>query len=320
MSRLLAALSLLLSLLIASAAGVAAQGTPAPAGGMLTGLGFPEVVITASEAGFEVPGEVQAGTVLLTLVNEAPFPVGFSLVQLPEGTSPEVLAPPAAPEGATPDPNAEPSAEEIFPPVLYDSIWAGGAFAVPGVPGRAVVTLTPGEWLLLTPPDAPMPPATLTVTGEAAEAPTAPEGAVQVELDNFQVRLPEQIPSGPQIWSVTNIGEQPHEIFVTKTPERLTIEQAEALIRMDPMGTPDPSLPNIEEFEDVAFVLPVSQDQNTMVEMSLEPGHYVAICFIPEQETGEPHAFKGMVTIFSIGADGETVEPPASPEPHEDGH
>ena len=317
MPRFLVACAMVFSLLAASVATIVAQGTPAATGGLLSELGYPEVVIGASEAGFDAPAEVTAGTVLLTLDNQAPFPVGFSLIQLPEGVSPEDLAPPPAAAGATPGAAEAPSPEEALPPALYDSTWAGGAFALPGGTGQSVVTLTPGQWLLLTPPDVPLPPGMLNVTGEAADAPAAPEGAVSVELDNFQVRLPEQIPAGPQIWSVTNIGDQPHEIFITKTPERLSVEEAQGLLLMPPDATPDPSLPNPEEFEEVNFILPVSKDQTTMVEMSLEPGHYIAVCFIPEKESGEPHAMKGMISIFSVGAEGEEVEPPASPVPEE---
>ncbi len=90
-----------------------------------------------------------------------------------------------------------------------------------------------------------------------------------------------------------------------------------ALVQLDPTAEPDPSLPNPEEFEDVAFIPPISQDQSMMVELNLEPGHYVAVCFMPTKDEDVPHAFKGMVTIFSVGAEGEQVEPPASPVPEE---
>ena len=312
MSRLLAALAVVLSLMATTVAGISAQGTPAATGGQLSELGYPEVVIVATEAGYEVPAEVAAGTVLLTVDNQAPFPVGFSLIQFPEGVTLADLRPPA---GASPAAEGAPE-DAGCPPVLYDSIWAGGAFALPGSTAQVVVTLSPGEWTLLG-QDPSAPTATLNVTGEAAEAPTAPEGAVAVELDNYQVRLPETIPAGEHIWSVTNVGDEPHEMFISKTPERLTLEEAEALIALPPDATPDPSLPNPEEFIDVGGVAPISNGQTVMIEMNLEPGHYVALCFIPAQETGEPHAMKGMVTIFSVGAEGEEVEAPASPESDE---
>src|SRR5690606_11307492 len=111
MSRFLAALAVVLSLFAATAAAITAQETPAATGGQLSELGYPEVVITATESGFEMPDEVAAGTVLLTLDNTAPFPNGFSLIQLPEGVTLESLMPPA-----DASPSAEEGAEQGLPP------------------------------------------------------------------------------------------------------------------------------------------------------------------------------------------------------------
>lgn len=311
--RLIAALGMVLTLLASTIAGIAAQGTPATGGDLLAGLGYPEVVVTGTETGFEGPAEAPAGTVLLTFENIAPFPNGFTLIKLPEGVTLEDLMPPAP---ASPAAAEDAPAEEGFPPALYDAAWAGGVFAMPGQTAQAVVMLTAGDWLMLG-QDLSQPPSMLTVTGEAGEAPTAPEGAVEVELKNYQIILPDTIPAGPSIWSVTNTGDEPHEMFITKTPERLTVEQAEKLLAMPEDATPEPGMPNPEEFIDAGGIAPISNGQTAMVEMNLEPGHYVAVCFIPAKESGEPHAMKGMVTIFSVGADGEQVEPPVSPVPDE---
>ena len=61
-------------------------------------------------------------------------------------------------------------------------------------------------------------------------------------------------------------------------------------------------------------VAPISQDQTVLAEFAFEPGTYVAVCFMPDRETGMPHAAKGMYTVFTVGAAGEDVPPPASPE------
>jgi hypothetical protein len=82
---------------------------------------------------------------------------------------------------------------------------------------------------------------------------------------------------------------------------------------MPPEGFPNPA-----EFQDVGGVAPISKDQSVSIELNLEPGAYVAICFMPDKETGMPHALKGMVTVFEVPAEGQAVEPPASPEPMED--
>lgn len=311
MSRFLAALAMVCAMLASSAAAISAQETPVESTSALSDLGYPEVTITATESGFEIPTDVPAGPVQLTLMNNAPFPNGFSMVQLPEGVALEDLLPPPS-EGA-PSPDAAPAPEDLFPPVLYDATWAGGGFAMPGSASSTVVYLTAGEWVVVPPPGAPIPPAVMTVSGEATGSIETVEGAVAVELDNFQIRLPEHLQAGQQVWHLSNVGEQPHEVSISRTPERLTVEEAQALMLMPPGAEPDPNLPNPEEFEMVAFLAPVSQAQSSLTELNLEPGHYVAVCFVPDQESGQAHAARGMVTIFSIGAEGEVVEPPASP-------
>ena len=68
-----------------------------------------------------------------------------------------------------------------------------------------------------------------------------------IELDDFQIRLSQQIQAGPQVCDVTDIGDEPHERLVTKTPELLAVELAQQLVQMDPESgeipesPPDPS-------------------------------------------------------------------------------
>lgn len=318
------ALAFVASSTFLAASASAQEGTPEPAGGMLAELGLSEVNIVATESGFELPEEVTAGTVLLTLENTAPFPMGFSLIQLPEGVSLDDLMPPPAEDGAaTPEEGIEatPVGEEALalPDELYEATWAGGVFAFPGETAQAVVTLMEGEWILEVPPDSGLEPQVFTVTGEA-EAVDVTVESLQVELDDYQVALPEVIAAGPQVLEVTNVGTEPHEMFIVSTGERLTPEDAEMLIALPEGEEPPEGLPNPEEFMPVGFVSPISQDQTILVELALEPGHYAAVCFIPDREGNEPHAELGMVSVFSIGAEGEEVEPPASPEPADHGH
>jgi len=35
--------------------------------------------------------------------------------------------------------------------------------------------------------------------------------------------------------------------------------------------------------------------------LDLAPGTYIALCFVPEEETGAPHALMGMVQVFTVG-------------------
>ncbi len=323
--RVLAVFALLVAMLgsIASPA-VAQDTTPGTAGGgMLSQFGLPEVRITIENGTIQAPSEAPAGQVLLVVDNRLDAPSGVSLIQPPAGTSIEEMMgpPPSSPEAGVPTDAemASPEAaqggeEEQLPPWFFTATWAGGAFAGPGMTGQAVITLTAGDWVVLAQED--MAPAIITVT-EGGGTPSATgqiTADATVELDDFQIRLPEQLQAGSQVWEVTNVGDQPHELFVTKTPELLTVEQAEQLVRLDPEsgevpeGLPDPTM-----FEDVGGVAPISQDVTVYTEITLEPGNYVAICFMPDKDSGEPHAFKGMFTIFQIGEAGQEVAPPASP-------
>jgi hypothetical protein len=328
MRRLLALLAVV-ALLAGNIGAVAAQdATPGAMGpSKLSQLGLPTLQLTASGGALQAPAEVAAGQMLVVLDNQMEFPTGVSIVQLPEGTSVEeamaILGPP--PEAASPEAGASPAGEEEQgppPPLFYEMVWAGGVFAVPGIPGEVVVSLTPGQWVLVGDPESGIAPVMLNVTGEAA---SGAEIAADVEIkqDNenghFYFEMPENIPAGDQIWKVTNDGDQPHELFITKTPRRLTLEEAEILLNLPEDQLPPEGVPNPAEFQDMGGLAPISQDQTAYFELNLEPGAYVAVCFMPDKEDGAPHALKGMATIFEVPAEGQTVEPPASPAPMEMG-
>jgi hypothetical protein len=318
-----------LALLAGNVAAVAAQdATPGAVGpSQLSQLGLPELQVTLTSEGIQAPAEIAAGEVLVVLDNQKDAPDGVSIIKLPEGTSIEdammLLGPPPAPEG-TPGASAEasPAGEEQMgppPPLFYEMTWGGGAFALPGIPGEIVVTLTPGQWYIVGGPESGAMPVPLTVTGEAATpaAESAITADVTVELHDLQFVMPDTLTAGNQIWKVTNTGEQPHEMFITKTPRRLTLDEVETLLTLPEGQLPPEGMPNPAEFQDLGGIAPISGDQTVYAEFNLEPGAYVAVCFMPDKETGMPHALMGMVVVFEIPAEGQTVEPTASPVPME---
>ena len=332
MRRLLALLAVF-ALLAGNIGAVAAQdATPGAMGpSKLSQLGLPTLQLTASGGAIQAPAEVAPGQMLVVLDNQMEFPTGVSIVQLPEGTSVEeamaILGPPPAP--ASPEAGASPAGGEEQggppPPLFYEMTWAGGVFAVPGIPGEVVVSLTPGDWVLVGDPESGIAPVTINVTGEAASPAAGAEITADVEIkqDNenghFYFEMPESIPAGDQIWKVTNDGDQPHELFISKTPRRLTVDEVNILVNLPEDQLPPEGVPNPAEFQDMGGLAPISQDQSAYFELNLEPGAYVAVCFMPDKEDGAPHALKGMVTIFEVPAEGQTVEPPASPAPMEMG-
>ena len=111
-------------------------------------------------------------------------------------------------------------------------------------------------------------------------------------MQDFAFRIPEQVPAGPQIWEVTNTGEQPHFIFLAKGPDDLTRDDVLAILEADATGgTPPPGVPNPEtDFSDVSETSALPSGKSMWLEFDLAPGTYVAICFFPDWETGMPHA------------------------------
>ena len=306
----------------------AQDATPGAMGpSMLSQLGLPELRLAVTADGaLQAPAEVPAGQLLLVLDNQSQNFAGFTVIQPPEGTSMEeammVLGPPPAP--ASPEAGASPVAEggeeEMGPPppLFYEMTWAGGVFAPPGAIAEVVISVSPGEWLLAGDPESGIPPTPIQVTGEMAAAAEIPADG-EVELNkNFQFILPEQISAGQQVWKVTNSGEQPHEMFVSRTPRRLTLDEVKILLELPEDELPPEGVPNPAEFVEVGSIAPISKDQTVYAEFNLEPGAYVAVCFMPDKETGLPHALKGMIVVFEVPEEGGTVEPPASPMPEED--
>jgi hypothetical protein len=41
--------------------------------------------------------------------------------------------------------------------------------------------------------------------------------------------------------------------------------------------------------------------QTAWVELDLAPGSYLIACYVPDEETGMPHAFTGMAALVTAG-------------------
>ena len=292
-----------LVLLAAGFAPVAAQdASPASSGSLLAALGYPELRVVVADNGAEVPTEAAAGRYLVVLENGSAGEVDISFIKTPEGeTLASLMATPSA-EG-----------EEEGPPAwLYETEIAGGVVAPAGGVGRVVVDLTAGEWFVDVfrqseeegEAEGEAQPLTLMVTGDAASPTEEPAGAIAVEMQDFAFGMPAQLPAGPQVWQVTNTGEQPHFILLVKGPDDLTMDDVMAILAAEATGgTPPAGVPNPEtDFADIGETSLLSAGKSMWLEFDLAPGTYVALCFFPDPETRMPHAALGMVQLFTVPA------------------
>jgi hypothetical protein len=245
---------------------------------------------------------------------------GVGLLQLPAELTADdflaLIASLAATPVATPtDGGAAPSPEDAAgaeaggmgpPPWYYTTRLAGGPYALPGQSGAAVLELTAGEWILWgESPDAPQPPVAITVTGEAPADEPVPTADVTIEMVDHAFTVSPELVAGPQVIELVNTGEQPHFLDLSRVPDGTTVEDALALfaafeaMMADPQATPAGSL-TPDELEFVLSTGDQSAGVTTWYTADLAPGTYVLICFVPDPESGLPHAMLGMTQIVEV--------------------
>ena len=312
---------IVLTMLLTATAGVLAQeGTPAPLTFADT-MGLPELKVQITDTAYEgLPAETPAGRYLLTVEATAAEGGEIGFMQLPEGMTLDdfmtlLAGPPAASPAAsigTPMTEAGPPEDEGGPPEwYYQTKHAGGVGGGPGQTVQAIIDLTPGEWIGWPgDPESPQAPVGLTVTGDAAVTPAAgaePPASGTVTMFEYGFKVDGALTTGPQTIKVTNVGAQPHFMYLAYSPEPITKEQVGQILELDAQGAtpaPDSGLPNPDNVIPVAYMATLSMGATGWVAADLQAGYYVMLCFIPDIESGMPHAFEGMYDVITIGVEG----------------
>lgn len=250
--------------------------------------GYPRLSIAVSDTAFAFTPEIPAGRYLVDVENPRAEGITVSFVKPPDGIG-----------GA----EAQADLGGGVPDWLFDAVFAGGPYARAGETAQAILDLTPGEWLLWGGQSVPYGPAILTVgPGPDADA-VDPEVTATVLLQEFDfLGLDAGIPAGPQTWAFTNIGAQPHLMDLLRASGPFTVPQIMDFLMLEDGATPAAGVPSDADFEGVAGIAAVSSGQTSwLVLPDLAPGDYVALCFVPDAETGAPHAMMGMIRPFTIG-------------------
>jgi hypothetical protein len=323
MTRRFACILTLVTLVLTTSLGATAQdGTPVAATFTDT-MGLPELRVRVTDNAFEgLPAGTPAGRYLLSLEINAAEGGALNFMQLPEGMHFDdfmalLAGPPAAsPEAMMGTPGAEAGPPEgeggDQPPEWYfQTAMAGGTGGNPGQSVQAIIDLTPGEWVAWAGyPDAPQAPIGLSVSGEAGATPAVgaePAADVTVTMFEYDFSLEGTLAPGSQVIAVTNVGAQPHEMYMVRTLEPVTEEQIAQILELEMQGAtpaPDTGLPNPDEFIPVGGITPLSMGKTGWIPVNLEPGTYIMVCFVPDIESGMPHAFEGMYEVFTVGGEG----------------
>ena len=246
------------------------------------GADIPTVTITATDDAIDMPAELPAGFVNLSFENhraEATF--SPEVARLNDGVTMEDLA--AAMGGE--DPMA---ALPLL--TLY-----GGSSIAPGDSLSYTTELTAGSYLLLEFDESgtsPSEPKMFTVTENGAGAMTAPEADVTLALIDFGFGVPAFISAGSHTWHLENVGDQWHEIGLMPLPEGIS-SVADVRAAMESDNQPD--------IQPILFWAPMSPGTEAWINLDLDPGNYVLLCFLPDINGDfSPHLAHGMIQVFTV--------------------
>ncbi|MDH3207742.1 MAG: hypothetical protein OEO79_14155 [Gemmatimonadota bacterium] len=246
-----------------------------------------EVHFTASDFAFEGPETIEAGMLTLVLHNSAETWHHLQLVRLPDGMSMQEFE-----QGmASMQPGTPP------PPWFMD---AGGVNPPPpGEPARVTMLVEPGEYAVLCLVDTPdkIPHVMkgmirpLTVTASSEPPAPLPPSDLTLTLVDYAFSFSAPPTSATRVIRVENGATQAHEIAIFRLLPGKT---------MDDLGAWAATYEGPAPMTPVGGVPAIRPGQVADVYVDLEPGAYVALCFLPDATDGLPHLDHGMALPFQV--------------------
>jgi hypothetical protein len=249
----------------------------------------PEVTITATDYAFDMPLELPAGYVDVTLVNNGTDSHHANLVRLDDigfnefrssavktdvGAVVDTTTFVGGPNGASPNGGTATSIVKLEPGdyavVCFIPAADGKTHAEHGMTRQVKVVETP----------------------ESVNV--APEADATIDLAEFKFNVPTPF-DGKGTFAITNPGSQVHEAGIVKLADGKTIDDAKDFF----LATDAPTGP--PPFTDVNGTVGISNGETTWLDLDLEPGQYVLYCFYPDPGNGNlPHALEGMFQEIQV--------------------
>lgn len=249
---------------------------------------LPEAVVHAYDYAFDGPDTFETGLRRVRLENLGDEPHHLQFALLNEGVDMGSFGEALATQG--------PGALSLV------TLTGGPGLIVPGATTETLVDFAlPGTYALLcfietadgVPHLALGMVDALEVTGEPRAAADL-DADVEVRMVDFAYTMPSSIPAGRTTWKVINDGPQPHEMIVLELADGADFGSLmQHLSEQGEQGMP--AMP-------VGGAQGLSAGLASYLDWELGPGEYVAICFIPDPDTGLPHLALGMAAPFTVEA------------------
>lgn len=249
------------------------------------------VTITARDYAFDAPDTIPAGLTSFRLVNRGPELHHVQLIRLEAGkTMADFLG--ALRQGG--------------PPPGWAHDVGGPNTPVPGGESNTAVELAPGRYAIacfIPSPDGKphfvkgmvreliVAPARSAST-RGARTVTPPARRTTMTLSDYDFTLSAPLVAGAQTVRVRNVAAQAHEVLFVRLQPGKTAAQAAAWAEK-PEGPP-PGAP-------VGGTTGIRRGGWNDVSLTLEPGEYALLCFLPDAKDGKPHVAHGMMKQFRVG-------------------
>lgn len=221
-----------------------------------------EVDITVTDETYEMPAELESEPVSLTLHNDGEQVHRAYFARLNEGVTEKEVR----------------SALSKSPDALFSLIVIAGSMpeAEPGATSEIGMLFPEGDYLVIDPEVRGGPPP-LSFFGVApAGGPEVEEPAADYSIEAgdfyFQVADPS---SGEAMVEIFNAGEQSHEVGIGRSG----VKGDEA---------------------EVTTILAPAPGGKLWATVTLEPGDYKLVCFLPDPKTGKPHVQLGMKQNLTV--------------------
>lgn len=244
------------------------------------------VTFSAHDYGFSGPESLPAGLTTLRIVNQGHDLHHIQLIKLSEGkTAPDLSAAMKSIPGRLP-------------------IWAeqvGGPNAtVPGEQADAMITLEPGEYVLICviPDQKGVPHVALGMQKPLRVVPATmppalePHAALTVAMIDYGFALSDPIPAGTHTIKVMNNGQEPHEVVVVQLPPVVSVKDFGAAFAPGAAGPP-PGKP-------IGGITGLERGHHGFFTTHFAPGNYGLICFEPDTSSGAPHFLRGMIMELTV--------------------
>jgi hypothetical protein len=184
--------------------------------------------------------------------------------------------------------------------------FAGGTVSGFGANGSFIVHLTPGDWYIggthQKDGDEEIPTLYPLKVSAAETAPDAPKSTVNITMGDFAYTgIEKTIKTGPQVWKFDNTSTQSHHVVMFKTPQLWTTEEVVAWEMAMHTGTPTPDVEEkLSQMQWYGYTALLSPSHTVYTEFDLEPGTYIALCFIMDPTSQMPHMAMGMGLPFAV--------------------